>query len=91
MDKLKEKITRAAKKCAGPDEYESCQDKVYQTFSGLYEIRKSCFRQGADFATPLAMKEGFMEAMDYFARKGEGGIVFDLAEYGKKVGILNES
>jgi hypothetical protein len=89
MDKLKEKITRAAKKCAGPDEYESCQDKVYQTFSGLYEIRRSCFRQGADFATPLAMKEGFMEAMDYFARKGDGATLFDLAEYGKKIGILD--
>lgn len=48
------------------------------------------FTVGAKFAIPLAMREGYMEAMDYFARKGEGGIVFDLAEHGKKLGIFTE-
>ena len=55
------------------------------------------FTVGAKFAIPLAMKEGYMEAMDYFARRMEkfpngrdGGILFDLAEYGKKIGILKD-
>ena len=42
------------------------------------------FKAGANFG----VKEGFELACDYFYRRGEGHILFDLATEGKRLGIL---
>lgn len=69
----------------------SLKDKIEKASDSHYGQKLGTptdFTVGAKFAIPLAMMEGYIEAMDYFARKGENGIVFDLAEFGKKIGIF---
>jgi hypothetical protein len=41
---------------------------------------------GAQFG----IKEGFQLALDYFARREEGHILFDLAQEGKRLGIFTK-
>ena len=63
------------------------KDKIEQASDAHYGQKLGTptdFTVGAKFGA----EEGFQLALDYFARREEGHILFDLAQEGRRLGIL---